>query len=774
MAAFESSQVSQLQGVSQQVARERLEGQVSAQDNMLADVVSGLRRRPGAEFQTTAAIAGASRDTITGWSTDIGGQQVRLVLSTVDGTLRIFSEEWELLATMPASPYLRPSNRKSIRAAVVGDTLVIANVEQKPTTGPADPAIQNPTNRGFAFVKTGNFDREYTLSVLQKGKPDVTVKYKTPPTSEEGAAAKAIPEYIAGQLATALTTAGVPNFVMGGYIFVLTATTEVKVTTPMPTVYLGTSNFSYVQLPSDLPARLPIEGDGYVVAVGALSTPTYYRFDYERTAWLECGKYGSPGTLTNMPIQLVYKDDAWKYENDYEGRLAGDEASNPMPAFMDAITGVGSFQGRLVLLAGNRVCLSASNKPGRFFRTTVNTVVASDPIEVGASANSSAAYEYCEPFQKDLLLFSRKYQALIPGGNAALSPNNASVVITSTYEADMTTRPVPIGRTLMYAAPRSRDFYGVMEMVPSQYADSQYLSEDVTAHLPKYLAGRCRFGVSSSVANIACFASTLDYRVLYVHEYLWSGTDKVQQAWHRWTFPYDIADAFFSGADINLLFTNGESVAVATLDPRIGTLTSQADRRPFMDMYTACEVVDNICNIPQALLDFDPTITSRLSMSDTSLSLMGERVGVERREAKRLETMPSFPSGRVTVGITYRSSFSPTTPMIKDQNGVVISSNKLTLLRYMIGTANSYEYTAIVRDAVITNNSDEEQMPVLYWGTAELELGQARVNSESTAIVPCRTNANTTTLILSTDGLGEMNIISIEYVCRYSQKLRRR
>lgn len=50
MAALDGAIKSLMQGVSQQVPRERLDGQVSTQVNMLSDVVNGMRRRPGARL----------------------------------------------------------------------------------------------------------------------------------------------------------------------------------------------------------------------------------------------------------------------------------------------------------------------------------------------------------------------------------------------------------------------------------------------------------------------------------------------------------------------------------------------------------------------------------------------------------------------------------------------------------------------------------------------------------------------------------------------------
>jgi len=780
MAAFEGSAKSQLQGVSQQVARERLDGQVTAQDNMLSDVVTGLRRRPGAQTVLTTGTT-ADRDHMTGWSTDIGGQKVNLLLNGISGTLTVFNQDWALLQQLTSSYLIGP--RANLRATTVGDEFIIANTGIKPTVSGAQAGLQDPSHTGWFYVKTGAFNQTYRVDLGYNGTAVVhTAVYSTPDGTHAGDAALATPEYIAGQLAAYILASIDPTHVVytnvdvyGAYIFVRCAGVNFRVSTPMPSTYISTSGGSYVQTAGELPAKLNAAANGIVMSVGDVNRPTYFKYDSQRLAWVECGQYGSPGALANMPVRLSYNGSAWVLKQDYEGRYAGDDVTSPPPNFITrGITGVGAFQGRLVLLSGSLVNMSASNLPQRFYRSTVTSVLQSDPIEVGASANSSAAYQYCIPFQKDLLLFAEKYQALVPGGNQPVTPQTASVIVTSTYEADMTCAPIPTGRTLMYPAPRSLDFYGVMEMVPSQYTDSQYLSSDVTSHLPKYLAGRCRFAVSSSVANMALFASTRDYRTLIVHEYLWDADSKVQQAWHRWTFPFDIADAFFSGSNIYLVFLQNGNITIGSIDPRIGTLTAQADRRPYLDLYSDATVTNNLAPIPDAIRLLDSTAYQTVRLSDKDSTLLGEEVGIDARSATQVTTVPSFPAGPVTIGIPYRSSFSPTPPLVKDSNGVVISSNKLTILRYMVGTANTAEYEAIVADASTDVEDDTQTMPALYWGSEELDLGKPRVNGESVAILPCRTNANTTTLVLFTEGLGEMNILSLEYVCRYNQKLRRR
>src|SRR5699024_8286417 len=187
-------------------------------------------------------------------------------------------------------------------------------------------------------------------------------------------------------------------------------------------------------------------------------------------------------------------------------------------------------------------------------------------------------------------LFSNEFQALIPGGSSAITPNNVNLVVTSTYSTDMNTTPITLGPSLMYSIPRSSSFFGMMEMLPSPYADSQYVSQDATEHIPRYLPGRCRFSVGSSVSGVVVFGSTKDTNSLYVHEYMWDGEDKVLRAWHRWTFKYPVAYAYFSGDLINIVTVRNGVVLVCTVDPRSGSDPNSGANTGYLDYSTSATV----------------------------------------------------------------------------------------------------------------------------------------------------------------------------------------
>ncbi len=777
MSAFEGSYKSLLQGVSQQVPRERLDGQVTAMDNMLCDAVTNTRRRPGMEYAYDMIWSGVSADTVRSWNTDIGGFKVDVLLNTSTGEVAVRYENGSLSAMLPANSYLITANRSDIQATTVGDQFVICNTSVMPLAVFDTGGVMTPTRRGFFFIRAGAFSYTYQMT-LSNGVSTASFTYTTPNGSAAGDAALSTPAYIAGQLATGLNASGFTATADGAFVYVEHATPTVSVTTSSGSNYVVVSGTQYVTGIDSLPSRLPAAGNGLIIATGSRRAPTYYQYDASLTSWLETGQYGSASSITNMPLALGWTGAAWAYDTAaYEGRLSGDDVSNPPPNFLSrGITGISAFQGRLVLLSGSLVNMSASRRIHRWFRSTVVDIIDSDPIEVGASANSSAAYVYAVPFQKDLLLFSSKYQALIPSGQSAITPRNASVVITSTHEADTTCQPLGLGRTLMFPKPRNTSFYGMMEMVPSSNTDSQYVSDDATAHLPRYFTGRCRFAVASSVASLLLLGSTYDPRVLYVHEYIWSGDTKAQQAWHRWVFPFDIADAYFVGEQAYVLFAANGRLVACKLDPRGQGLTAGGAHRPFLDMYSELNVIDHVATVPAWLSQLDPSAAAKIKLAQAFDGNAGEEVGstfVNPTDGF-VTTGASFPAGPVMMGYPFQSKLVPTPPMMKDFNGVVISSNKMTILRFMIGTAKSSQYEVSVTDSSSPDYSESQEVGALYWYSPELQLGEARNNGEAVAIVPCRTNAATTTLTIFTGGLGELNIISLEHTSRWNQKLRRR
>lgn len=936
MSTYEAAFKSLLQGVSQQLPHERLDGQVTSQVNMVSDPVTNLRRRAGVKFNSIWQWTNASSKSIIAWFTDIGGVRVHILLNIVDGSILMLDELYQVVQRFNSVEYLTADDLKSIRATTIGNEFFILNTEKTPVPVYGD-TTPNPDGSGFFYVTSGAFSKGYSVAIKHAA-GTISASYTTPSGTGAGDAALSTPEYIAEQLYNQIVSASqtinrirvtgattnlisysantvsydsgfqininttanpvwrslqvgdeidvtdiaagklrasvsgtytqvnngysygqpttstsyyynggtvslnflarvgttwlaniyttgvitVPttttvllgNFTVtrmtvpatlvtsiptigtspdpllaiqrdGPYVFLSRGTKEITVDTSVGTGFMITSKAQVVPTIGSLPSRLPALADGFIVRVGTGDTPQYYQYIHAKSEWIEKAKWGSPAGLTNMPVGISLDDTlTWQLNTKmYEGRNAGDDTSNPLHEFMQySISGMGTYQGRLVLLSGPMVSMSASGKPRRFFRSTLTSLLNSDPIEIGSGMNSAAAYEYAIPFQKDLVLFSRKYQAVVPSANTAITPSNATVVPTSAHEVDTTSAPIVLGRTLMYCSPRSSDFFGAMEMLPSNYTESQYVSQDSTAHIPKYMAGRCRFAVASGVSNFAVFASSADQRSLIVHEYHWDDENKVQQAWHQWVFPYDVAYAYFASDKMVLVFVNNGQLVLGTIDHRENITSTARVRTPFVDFGLRVINSNGVINISAPIMQFDPQLGYKAVATNPSGTLAGDLIGTTvgasgytlRTDDSHAQGLNGSTDGSsyATIGIPYYSGVIPTPPTVTDRNGGVIHSGKATCLRYNIGTKKSSEYTIQVQDRV--GESAELQQPTLSYSSAELALDTRTFADADIAVVPCRTDLRSTSVEISTTGVGELNITSLEYVAKFHPKITRR
>ena len=336
--------------------------------------------------------------------------------------------------------------------------------------------------------------------------------------------------------------------------------------------------------------------------------------------------------------------------------------------------------------------------------------------------------------------------------------------MSSAEALDTKAAPAVIGRTIMGCSPISADYYGITELVPSAYTDSQYVPQNLTEHIPRYMRGRARHIVGSSTRSIALFTSDEDYKRVLVHEYIWDGDQRKAVSWHGWTTPLDIVTLHFARDTIIVGLKSGNDLLVCTIDHRASTYLG-SEIRPFLDCYTYETVTANEMSIPMHLRNVD--LVDRIRLAQSTGDLAGEPIGIESINTTTwtLRTVRSFPSGAVAIGWNFTSQMAPTPPMMRDRNDVVISTAKTTILKYEVTTQNSGEFGI----QVVDNNSaifNEADASALTWSSVELQLGQPKTAGLGVVVIPCRSISHTTDVILTANSTRELNILDFEYVLK--------
>ena len=773
-----------LQGVSQQIPRERQPGQLGAQLNMLSDPVSGLRRRPPAEIVWESSIDNPGLDSLFTEYVERGTDGRHLLINTSNGNWWLLSKNGKTIVNSGNDPYFVATvGQTSIQTASIAGLTYILNTEMAPNTTVDNTGRIDPSTTGFFYVKSAAFQKRWNVTVTSGG-IDYSGDYTAPAAgSTSGNAEEVSGAYVAQQLRDSLVANGLPAgnvSVRGAYLFFY-GLSNCVVSSDAGDTYAGVSNQSRVDQEQELPAQLPSQSNGAMCRVGTASSETaWYQFDYSTRTWSEVGAYGSITKITNMPRELAADDNI--IARDWEGRLAGNDDNNQNPGFVENgyITGIAAFQGRLVLLSGSVVDMSASGLYQRFYRSTVTSLLDTDRISISSASAQDSVYRTAIQFNRDLVLFANSMQAVVPG-SAVLTPNNASISITSTYECDSRVTPVMAGQTVIYPNKRNNSYAGILELIPSPYTSSQYATQDATVHLPRYIPGRVLQMQNSSVTNMAFVRMSGQRKNLLVYEFMWGGQDggKVQAAWHQWTFPYNILGVQALEDEVFLYLQGpspGNKLLILSMDPREGYNLGMEYTNAYSDLQTQVTVSGGVFTVPAVMrpVGWADTYKEDLILTYPANSPMGPtEVGLKDiAGTNQLSVVRGVPDGQYILGRRYNSTFTLTTPVLRDQNDKLVGSGHVRLLRLDVAVRNSGHFDVHVTDTPRDVDWSGELTGILM-NSKELTLGRTLRMDLATITVPCRTNADTTEVTLYTKGSQELNVLDISYILRYNQRRRR-
>lgn len=796
-----------LGGVSQQVYTERQVGQVETQVNMTSDTVRGLRKRPGTRL--VLDVSGEATQWSLGntghlrqFTADLGWGQTSFVVNTITGTVTAIQEA-DVMQVLGTMPYLVTANPPDIVFATVGSELYIGNCDVLPATV-TDEARWDPRRGGYFFVLSGAYGKVYSVTV-QWGSNTYTASYTTPDASATGAAGQSTGEYVINQIMTSLTgqvsTSILAVVAEGSYLFFRLDSgydddDVLLVTTTTGSTYAIASKAHSAKSTDDLPANVPY-GDGFIMTIGDTGAYQYFQWIDADNKWLECGAYGSPTGLDadSMPLRIVSSDADNQHEFEavvWGGREAGDDDNNETPQFLLSsgvgLTGMTSFQGRLILFSGPYISMASNVRAYRtyFYRTTVTEVLDGDRIEFTSTSFSGASFRYGVPFNSDLILASETHQGVIPGRNQVLTPNNATAVLTSSYQMSTDVSPLVCGRSLYYSYPRSTSSFAIKEMTPSGYTDLQYVSQDVTDHIPTYLEGAASYICSSTTNNIVVIGSTTELGTLYINEYMWSADNKVQSAWHKWTFNGTIHSAWFIRENLLLLVEQDDAMHLVYLSMRDVPNPEDADRYlPATDFNLTLTVTNPSSATPY--IQFEATgvqaqlwdlitangIGSYAAVTTTG-AYIGAEVGIKSQDltTRRLYLYATYGESTLHVGQRFTSQFAPTPPTITDNNGGYVDVPKLMILAYNLIVRYTSPFTITASDDAGTVY-DAMESSAIDFQSEELNLAQVALTKRHSIRARMGTNSETSETLFESSTPGDFNLLTLGYILKFNSRIRR-
>lgn len=329
-----------------------------------------------------------------------------------------------------------------------------------------------------------------------------------------------------------------------------------------------------------LPSVMPISFDKIVKISGAFATEFddyYMKYDASAKEWAECV---APNIATQldkdtMPHVIVRKTlseficSAYEYDAliaagltasqlediGWKERKAGDEVTLASPSFVGKeISNIFFHKNRLGFLTKESIILSETGDYGNFFATTAQVLPDDDPIDLFVATTDVTVLRDAVSTAGTLILFSDDSQfVLTTATNGPLTPSNATINTASNYTYSSNATAIA---NKVYFVSESGGFsqlfaYRLTEGLQTTEA------EHLTAHIPSYIPEDVNQVIGHSTLGHVFIHSTQTPNTIYtLNTFVKSGQD-AQNAFHKWTFDFDVINMAIINNNLVLLGVNG-------------------------------------------------------------------------------------------------------------------------------------------------------------------------------------------------------------------------
>jgi hypothetical protein len=380
-------------------------------------------------------------------------------------------------------------------------------------------------------------------------------------------------------------------------------------------------------------ANRPAEGDVWKIVGSSDNEFSTYWVQRRNGAWEEAR---DPALTQNeidartMPHALVREDNgtftfapfSWAQ------RRVGDASTNPPPLFIGRkIMDVMFVQNRLGLLADEQTILSATSDYGNFWRNTLTTLVASDPVTVSPNTAEITLLQYAIPFGDSVMLFAEKDQLKLAWGEAGLDPDSVSLTPVTSYYINTKVRPQKLGRDVYFAADNASNtrVYEYFNRMVNEAA--QIDAADVTGHVPRYIPSGIR-GMTVDVVNDAVFAYPGTDGSMFVYKFVWQDANtKVQSSWSRWDFGAEatLVSVASSNAVIDMLVQRNDGLHLERLSLENSAVPIGSNHEVYLDRRVYLNgVYNSIDNRTYFQLPYTP-VQSKFRLVRSSFAPQGLR-----------------------------------------------------------------------------------------------------------------------------------------------------
>jgi hypothetical protein len=512
---------------------------------------------------------------------------------------------------------------------------------------------------------------------------------------------------------------------------------------------------------SDLPAK---NFNGYKVKVIGdfeLSQDDYYvEFVTDDGAYFGAGSYQEVGSFgaqykidsNTLPHRLVNTGvNEFTFEAvSYGERNAGDDSSNPFPSFVgNKISNIFFFRNRLGFLSNGDITMSESGEFFNFFRTTVSSLLDSDPISVTVSSTRVTTLRAAVSFQENLILFADNGQFVLKGGSV-LTPKNVSVTAITNFSYTEKTPPLPLGSYIYFPFTRG-SYTGVREFTVNSTTDT-YDSVEITEHVPAYITKNIVDMTGTTSEDMIVLLSGDEKGSLYIYNYFWNNNQKVLSAWSKFTFTGEVRGMEFIESSLYVVIVNNGETNLVEMPLESG-LTDANGYVTHLDM-----------RVPATVTNGSDTITLPYTPEDNSVEVYtddGLKLNCTNTGSTVTLSQPVTANTEVFVGIPYTMKYTFSEQLFKAKAGNSTSPSNAAKLMVRNGSIyfDDTAYFQVKVTPKARNTSVNTFTPDVVGSTT---IGSLSLDSGFYRF-PVFTKAQDTTITIENDSALPSNFQSAEF-----------
>ncbi len=389
---------------------------------------------------------------------------------------------------------------------------------------------------------------------------------------------------------------------------------------------------------------------------------------------------------TTMPYICTWDEDTEEFTvttGDYRDRLKGDTDTVKDPKFIGKrINDIGYFQKRLVFISGNDVTMSETDDLQNFWKQSAVQLLATDPISIASSATNVDELKTVTTHNRDLLLGASNAQFKIDG-RSAVTPQTVSMPQTTSYEAIADIKPVSIGNTIYFPIDYG-DSSGIKEYTGERETD-QDIADSITGHVIGYIQGTVEKLIAN--ANLNMLAVTTNDgtdNTIYVYEFKRANDGSlIQSAWSTWVLPESttIVDIEFIQDKLTILTVDAGNIVRKQVEMYSKSLSSLQE--VYLDDLVEVETDGLTATLPTEY-NTEDMVVIRGEGTDYELEEIDYTL-----EGSILTLDEDIGAGKLIIGKKFTSLYRPTRPFRYEEDGSVITTDKLRINKFNLSVVDT-------------------------------------------------------------------------------------